>query len=460
MSQRIGFHLTLCLTLCALLAQGTRAQTRLESAQRTSAVTASVADEQSARSQIVQGQSPTLGKISPDRALLLRAILPFTRLWHDSSKAVGLGGMAQTSKMSIEGNMSVGRAYGSTAAPADGMIVQGKVGIGTSNPAEMLHVRGPSPVRILGDTTTLSGAESVDFFARSSIYNSDLGGMRIQRQDNGNIDTLFFAALNQNAAAEVMRVGGNGNVGIGVSTPVNGKLVVQASAGAVVVGTALTYSTDSIGVSGAALGGKGVNGASDSGTGVFGSSSSGVGVYGLSTNGNDGVVGEARVANRSGVYGFTTHGDGCGGCFENRGGGTNRALGVTGNAFQSRDGGGMVKAMVVINPFKVTPGNFNAAITYCYNSQATGSAVSTPPCGFTYTRSQSGAFIQHGIDFGFYIQDRFMSLTPYCWTISGGCSYTERISADIQYVVGNNVTVRIYGLSGNDADSIFYLIVF
>src|SRR5262249_45221470 len=40
----------------------------------------------------------------------------------------------------------------------------GNVGIGTSTPSGLLHVRGASPVRILGDPTTLSGIESVDFF--------------------------------------------------------------------------------------------------------------------------------------------------------------------------------------------------------------------------------------------------------------------------------------------------------
>jgi len=47
---------------------------------------------------------------------------------------------------------------------------------------------------------------AVDFFARSSIFSSDLGGMRIQRQASGNIDTLFFAAISGNSASEKMRV--------------------------------------------------------------------------------------------------------------------------------------------------------------------------------------------------------------------------------------------------------------
>jgi len=108
----------------------------------------------------------------------------------------------------------------------------GNVGIGTTNPAGLLHVRGVNPVRILGDTTTLAGSESVDFFARTSVFNSDLGGMRIQRQANtGDIDTIIFAAASGGAALERMRISGNGNVGIGTTSP-DRPLTVRRNGGA------------------------------------------------------------------------------------------------------------------------------------------------------------------------------------------------------------------------------------
>src|SRR5207244_6578559 len=65
---------------------------------------------------------------------------------------------------------------------------------------------------IVRDKPTQKWTESVDFMARSSQFNSDLGGMRIQRQSNGNIDTIFLAAVNGSSATEKMRVAGSGNV--------------------------------------------------------------------------------------------------------------------------------------------------------------------------------------------------------------------------------------------------------
>jgi hypothetical protein len=94
------------------------------------------------------------------------------------------------------------------------------LGIGTTTPAGNLHVKGGSPVRVIGDTTTLSASEYVDFFARSSLFASDLGGMRIQRRAaTGDIDTSIWAAANGNAATERIRINGNGNVGIGTNDP-------------------------------------------------------------------------------------------------------------------------------------------------------------------------------------------------------------------------------------------------
>jgi hypothetical protein len=78
----------------------------------------------------------TFGKSDTDRGLLSRPLLPVAKKWNGSAESVTTAGLAQAlNKMSIEGNLSVGRNYSGTAAPADGMIIQGNVGIGTPTPS-------------------------------------------------------------------------------------------------------------------------------------------------------------------------------------------------------------------------------------------------------------------------------------------------------------------------------------
>jgi hypothetical protein len=119
----------------------------------------------------------------------------------------------------------------------------GKIGIGTTAPTGTLHVRGGSPVRFIGETSTLSGSEYVDFMARNEFFNSDLGGMRIQRQPSGDIDTLIFGAAAGSGGAEMMRVRGNGNVGIGTPSP-DQKLSVNGNASKIGGGSWLVFSDE------------------------------------------------------------------------------------------------------------------------------------------------------------------------------------------------------------------------
>ena len=73
-----------------------------------------------------------------------------------------------------------------------------------------------------------------------------------------------------------------------------------------------------------------------------------------------------------------------------------------GNASQPRTANGMVKAM-----FKFSPFNGGRIIT-CFNSALSGSAATTPPCGFSFTIDGTGQYV---FGFGFQIDDRILSLT-------------------------------------------------
>jgi hypothetical protein len=102
-----------------------------------------------------------------------------------------------------------------------------------------------------------------------------------------------------------------GNVGIGTTSPVNAKLVVDGGNYYAIEGKSIGY----IAISGyASSGGWGVYGESDSRVGVFGRSSSGYGVYGESKS-SYGVFG---VSDSSiGVYGSSTDSQGIAGYSKN-----------------------------------------------------------------------------------------------------------------------------------------------
>jgi len=237
------------------------------------------------------------------------------------------------------------------------MIIKadGRVGVGTTSPGARLAVQGDGIDVLLGSAGCGAPTAAIGFGSMSGCTDFALGA-------NANTGAAAGIFLNrpagrglhfrENNGVDQMTIAPGGNVGIGLDPlPLGARFQVQGTVGGGrfkgtdPLGTGVyaeatgdfgsaVYATASgsgaVGVSASSGSGPGVSGLSNSNTGVVGTSTTGVGVYGVSTNGNDGIVGESRVANRSGVYGFTTHFNGCGGCFENRAGGL--ALGVTGIA--------------------------------------------------------------------------------------------------------------------------------
>jgi hypothetical protein len=104
------------------------------------------------------------------------------------------------------------------------------------------------------------------------------------------------------------------------------------------------------------------------------------------------------------------------------------------NAWQARGAGGWVKAMAYVDPF--APGGI--AITSCYNSQATGAAVTTPPCGITLLDHQQGANL---IDFGFQVSDRFIQLNARA-TVQSTNRGSTAVGAFITFDVGEEANAN------------------
>ena len=300
----------------------------------------------------------------------------------------------------------------------------GDVGIGTALPTTKLQVvasgnhavygKSNIGIGVWGETSGQSGA---GVYGATTVDN----GVGVQGQTSGSFAKGVFGAA-------------TGPFGTGVRG--------ESLSGDGVFGTSQSYGVH--GLTGGSFASGVFGESSGSGNGVLGISTTGVGVYGRSENGNDGVVGESHVANRSGVYGFTTNADGCGGCFQNTAGG--RALGVTGNAVQSRDGGGLVKAMALINA------GSSLGITRCYNSQLSGSAASTPPCGLSFIPQGTGHYV---IDFGFAVDDRFVQVSPLFQGL-----FVRVAVIDPHNVTANQVRVRTKLLDEDDSDSGFYIFIY
>jgi hypothetical protein len=124
------------------------------------------------------------------------------------------------------------------------------------------------------------------------------------------------------------------------------------------------------------------------------------------TTGQAGLFVQDNATDGIGIQGFANHGSGWGVNGESTNGFgvrgysyTGFAMAADGNAAQARDRGGWVKAMARVS---------GTDITRCYNSQASGASISTPPCGFT----SSGFAGNYTVDFGFQVDDRFISITP------------------------------------------------
>jgi predicted transcriptional regulator len=125
------------------------------------------------------------------------------------------------------GNMSVGNGYRGNAAPANGLIVQGNVGIGTVSPATALHVVGTNPLTLNGvqvgatsDSilTIASGTvRKLSFSTLTSGASWSLTGNAGTNSGANFLGTTDLTSLRfKTNAAQGLVLDSLGNVGIGV----------------------------------------------------------------------------------------------------------------------------------------------------------------------------------------------------------------------------------------------------
>jgi hypothetical protein len=231
---------------------------------------------------------------------------------------------------------------------------------------------------------------------------------------NGGNATITSSILSQSGGT--LRISGSetatGNISAGGSITANGNLNASGNVNATgavfsslgMVTPILTTNTSVGGVSSTMTGnGSGVGAIQGSATatgaagftfGVIGQSASdqGRGVFGLATGATGvGVIGETNNTG-IGVVGKTLDGRGL-------------AFAATGNVQQDHASGGWVKALLFVNTAEAP-----YTILRCFNSALTGTAATTPPCGFNLLEQGPGVFT---INFGFEVDDRFVHANAY-----------------------------------------------
>jgi len=116
------------------------------------------------------------------------------------------------------------------------ILANGCVGIGTTSPANYLHIKGLNPNLIIQNTTSSVGSESNLTF-RSTFGDGNiayLGYIRaIQQSTSQNTGDIAIHAYSTGSANEAIRIqGSTGNIGIGTTSPNHQLAVFNSSRGA------------------------------------------------------------------------------------------------------------------------------------------------------------------------------------------------------------------------------------
>jgi hypothetical protein len=128
---------------------------------------------------------------------------------------VGLGTSNPANKLTVIGGASIGSTTYNTTAPSNGLIVQGNVGIGSTNPDAKLQVNGE--IRIASSSSFFTHLNYLD--GGSNIISSTNGGSTSFRGSSNNLTSMVVygdgtVSTNYNTYLAIT----SGNVGIGTTS--------------------------------------------------------------------------------------------------------------------------------------------------------------------------------------------------------------------------------------------------
>jgi hypothetical protein len=234
-----------------------------------------------------------------------------------------------------------------------------------------------------------------------------------------------------------------GNISAGGNVSASGNLIASGGVTAFsLLGSEIT-AVNTLSGTIAILGQDNLNDGSQT-VGVLGetASTSGVGLWGYNTSSGSGVIGQS-------VSGKGVYGNGGVGVF---GTGSSYGFQTDSNVQQARTAGGWVKAMLYYS------GLNSGRIVSCFNSTLAGAAATTPPCGFAAQKVGTGDYL---LDFGFQIDDRFLSIGQTNWFATTGMCTDWNGACSTGSWTPNQVEVFSFIPSNNSYfDTKFYLLIY
>ena len=165
-----------------------------------------------------------------------------------SNDFVGIGTATPASKLDVEGGISIGATYsGTTAAPANGAIIEGNVGIGTTNPGYKLDVAGSARISATSTSLTLGANNTTQTYIKSGGYaylgqnNQGSPGAFISAHSFPDSPTTFWATGNSPTIIQagydaIDFYGSNGAAANSSFTPIS-RMHITPTTGNVGIGT-------------------------------------------------------------------------------------------------------------------------------------------------------------------------------------------------------------------------------
>ena len=146
---------------------------------------------------------------------------------------LSIGNVDPTSHLTVVGNASIGSGYSANQAPADGAIIEGKLGVGTNSPSAKVQITNTT-----GDDSFLVEDEASSDTTPFVIKNDGKVGVGITTPtakvhiNNSTTDNSFLVEDSANVDTTPFVITNSGDVGIGTDSPshlahIKGKLRVE-----------------------------------------------------------------------------------------------------------------------------------------------------------------------------------------------------------------------------------------